>query len=297
MKPQVETSGDVAASWLYAGAELRQLAVGTRLSPTSRRILARLLEHPDELAWLSAKALAQRVGVSQPSVSRLAASLGFDGYSALRDHLRQSRLSSNPRNPDKRAASHVEAVASQEAANTAEVSMIVDGWAGLPSLAEAAVQSAPLVVAGVRASAYLALYFAYLATKMHSDVMAVTSGGSIAVDALVGARSSGAEVLVALCMPRYPSEAIEVIEGACRLGLRVALISDQAMPPLRNVEPEWHLALPIGSALTFDAHPAVLVALSLLLDAMCEVDPAAAEARLEALDASAESREVYWSGA
>ncbi len=297
MISEVGTSGYVADSWRYAGAELRQLAAGTRLSPTSRRILARLLEHPDELAWLSAKALAERVGVSQPSVSRLAASLGFDGYAALRDHLRQTRLGSAPCSTDKLAASHVDVVASQEAANTAEVSMIVEGWAELPSLAEAAVQSAPLVVAGVRASAYLAQYFAYLAAKVHPNVMAVTSGGSIAVDALVGARSSGAEVLVAVCMPRYPSEAIEVIEGACRLGLRVALISDQAMPQLRNVEPEWHLALPVGSALTFDAHPGALVALSLLLDAMCEVDPTAAEARLEALDAYADRCGVYWSGA
>ena len=296
MTSQVETP-QPAASWRDAGAALRQLAVGTKLSPTSRRILARLVEHPDELAWLSARALGERVGVSQPSVSRLATSLGFDGYGALRDHLRQAGLGSVRHEPDKPACTHVETVVSQEAANTGELSMILDGWVGLPSLAEAAVRSTPLIVAGVRASAYLAQYFAYLATKVHRHVQAVTSGGSIAADVLVGARSSGASVLVALCMPRYPAEVIEVIEGACRLGLRVALISDQAMPPLRNVEPKWHLALPVGSALTFDAHPAALVALSLLLDAMCDVDPAAAEARLETLDASAESSGVYWSGA
>jgi DNA-binding MurR/RpiR family transcriptional regulator len=89
---------------------------------------------------------------------------------------------------------------------------------------------------------------------------------------------------------------VQLIQDASRLGYRVALVSDQAMPPLRGVAAEWHLALPVGSALTFDAHPAVLVALGLLLDAMCDVDPTAAESRLETFDAAAESCGIYWSG-
>lgn len=288
--------GEVTTALWSPGAELRRLASGSRLSPTSRRILAHLVEHPEQMAWLSARALAERVGVSQPSVSRLAGALGFDGYSALRDHLRETRVDTSPADTASSTASHAQLVSSQEAGHAGEVSVILEGWAGRTSLARAAVRSKPLVVAGVRASAYLADYFAYLAAKVHPHVVAVTRGGSQATDAVVGARSCGGDVLVALCMPRYPSEMVQLIQDASRLGYRVALISDQAMPPLRGVAAEWHLALPVGSALTFDAHPAVLVALGLLLDAMCDVDPTAAESRLETLDAAAESCGIYWSG-
>ena len=288
--------GKISASQWSPAAELRHLAAGTRLSPTSRRILAHLVEHPEEMAWLSARALAERVGVSQPSVSRLAASLGFDGYAALRDHLREAQVGGTCDDTDGSSPSHVRVVVSQEADHAAEVARIFEGWAGRTSLAHAAVHSRPLVVAGVRASAYLADYFAYLAAKVHPHVVALTSGGSQAADALVGARSAGGNVLLAVCMPRYPSETVQLMRGAARLGYRIALVSDQAMPPLGGVEPEWHLALPVGSALTFDVHPAALVAFGLLLDAICDADPVAAESRLESLDSAAESAGIYWSG-
>ena len=43
-------------------------------------------------AFLSSVALARRAGVSQPSVTRFAAALGFSGYPALREALRMIAL-------------------------------------------------------------------------------------------------------------------------------------------------------------------------------------------------------------
>ena len=62
---------------------------GVRLTPTQRRIAHSLVQHADTAAYLSAAEVAELAQVSQPSVTRFAMALGFDGYPALRRRLRE----------------------------------------------------------------------------------------------------------------------------------------------------------------------------------------------------------------
>src|ERR1700679_1884885 len=71
---------------------LLTLMDGGRLSPAQRRIAQYLLDHMPDSAFLSSVVLARRAGVSQPSVTRFAAALGFSGYPAFRDALRAIAL-------------------------------------------------------------------------------------------------------------------------------------------------------------------------------------------------------------
>src|ERR1700753_3066302 len=71
---------------------LLMLLDGRRLSPAQRRIAQYLLDHMPDAAFLSSVVLARRAGVSQPSVTRFAAALGFSGYPAFRDALREIAL-------------------------------------------------------------------------------------------------------------------------------------------------------------------------------------------------------------
>ncbi|GAA3085409.1 hypothetical protein GCM10020000_84860 [Streptomyces olivoverticillatus] len=72
---------------------VRALFGSHRLSPAQRRIAQYITDHPTEAAFLSITDLAERVGVSQPSVTRFATSLGFTGYPALREALQPLALS------------------------------------------------------------------------------------------------------------------------------------------------------------------------------------------------------------
>src|ERR1700755_2793196 len=71
-----------------AADALLTLLEGRRLSPAQRRIAQYLRAHLPDSPFLSGVARARRAGVSQPSVTRFAAALGFSGYPALRDTLR-----------------------------------------------------------------------------------------------------------------------------------------------------------------------------------------------------------------
>src|ERR1700730_12000115 len=68
---------------------LMQLFDGHRLTPTQRRIAHCLVRRAGEAPFLSSVEVAELAGVSQPSVTRFAVALGFDGYPALRRHLRE----------------------------------------------------------------------------------------------------------------------------------------------------------------------------------------------------------------
>lgn len=278
------------------GLDLRRLAAGVRLTPTQRRIVAYLADHAAELPWLSASELAAQVGVSQPSVTRLAGVLGFDGYGGLRDALRQATLAPDDAAEEPGDADRLAAALAGEVATLARLGPALPDAAGWAEIGHALRASEPLVVAGLRAGRYLASYTAYLAGKVHPAVVEITHGGADAVDALVEARASGATAAVVVCVPRYPAEAVALLGEACQVGYRVLLVTDEAMPPVPDATPAWRLAVPVGSGLTFDAHPAALVALSMLVEAICDASPAATEARLEALDAAAAGAGTYWEG-
>jgi DNA-binding MurR/RpiR family transcriptional regulator len=299
-----------------AEADLGSLAAGVRLTPTQRRLVSHLVEHTAELPWLSAGEVATRTGVSQPSVTRLARALGFEGWSDLRASQRRRVARSGSEEPGgaggrsrsgearppggagtapagRRRPGGLEA----EVAALARFGETSPSGEALAAMGVALRRSEPLVVAGFRASAYLASYAAYFAAKVHPSVVALTHGRHEALDGLVSARASGASAALVVCMPRYPAESVAFVADAVGLGYRVLLICDEEMPALpAAASPEWRVAVPVASGPTFDAHPCALVALCLLLDALCDADPTGAEARLDALDAAAAAAGTYWRG-
>src|SRR5690349_17681986 len=65
-----------------------ELIEGQRLTPAQRRIAQCLVTHASKSGYLSSGDLAALAQVSQPSVTRFAMALGYNGYPALRNHLR-----------------------------------------------------------------------------------------------------------------------------------------------------------------------------------------------------------------
>src|SRR4051794_23893389 len=90
----VERPGDSPSSRLLA------LFAGQRLTPTQRRIAQSLVEHAARAAYLSSSEVAELATVSQPSVTRFAMALGYDGYPALRRRVRDLVHANATESPD-----------------------------------------------------------------------------------------------------------------------------------------------------------------------------------------------------
>ncbi|UPK76364.1 MurR/RpiR family transcriptional regulator [Nocardioidaceae bacterium SCSIO 66511] len=272
---------------------LAALFEGKTLTPAHRRIAHYLLtEATDDVAYQSVTAIADRVGVSQPSVSRFATAVGFPNFAALRKEIRR-RLREAP-------SDLVEADQDTEyLAIDGEVEALrrlrgqSELHVELQRAVEAITASPVLPVVGLRISAPLAAFFAQFAFKILPDVHLITGGDSQMLDGLERSRRLGATAAVVLCVPRYPTETAEAMRFANSIGLEVILISDSPLGVLADLA-SVRLWAPVNHRFTFDSPAAHVTLLSLLLDRLAESVPGANE-RLEAFDQLAQSNTLFLS--
>jgi DNA-binding MurR/RpiR family transcriptional regulator len=289
------TSGKAAPeAELSPSAQLRALFDRPRLSPGQRRIAQYLIENITEAAFLSITDLADRVGVSQPSVTRFASAVGFSGYPALREKLQSIALGTLAGGgPDEEnRGNELQAAVDAEIENLenlrrdfADPNLVIDIGRKLSS-------STPLTVLGLRISVSLAEYFAYAARRIHPDVRLVTRGGSVAYDALLQSREAGGTWVLAFSMPRHAQETLTAVRVARGAGLKVALITDLALGPLAD-EADVAFAIGTGSRLVFDSYAAPGVMCSALLQAMTDADPERTQARLEEYEQVADQHQFF----
>jgi DNA-binding MurR/RpiR family transcriptional regulator len=276
-------------------SQLRTLFDRPRLSPGQRRIAQYLIEHITEAAFLSITDLAERVGVSQPSVTRFAAAVGFSGYPALREKLQSialGTLAGGPPAAEENQGNELQAAVDAEIENLenlrrdfADPGRVIDTGRKLS-------ESTPLTVLGLRISVSLAEYFAYAARRVHPDVRLVTRGGSVAYDALLQSREAGGTWVLAFSMPRHAQETLNAVQVARNAGLKVALITDLALGPVAD-EADVTFATGTGSRLVFDSYAAPGVIAAALLQAMTDADPERTQARLEEYEQISDQHQFF----
>ncbi|WP_432041197.1 MurR/RpiR family transcriptional regulator [Streptomyces cadmiisoli] len=266
-------------------SQLRELFDRPRLSPGQRRIAQYLIEHITEAAFLSITDLADRVGVSQPSVTRFAAAVGFSGYPALREKLQAVALGTFAGGgaAEEERGNELQAAVDAEIENLENLRRDFADPGRLIEVGRELSESTPLTVLGLRISVSLAEYFAYAARRIHPDVRLVTRGGSVAYDALLQSREAGGTWVLAFSLPRHAQETLAAVRQARGAGLRVAVITDLALGPVAD-EADVTFATGTGSRLVFDSYAAPGVMAAALLQAMTDADPERTQARLEAYE-------------
>jgi DNA-binding MurR/RpiR family transcriptional regulator len=290
--PAGTVGGAASAGSPSPADDLLALFDGRRLSPAQRRIAHYLLENLPEVAFLSAVDLAVRVGVSQPSVTRFAAALGFSGYPELRAALRPLALRVPAAASREIAGNELHAALESDRANLEALERYAAQPERLARLGADLAASEPLSVLGLRMSAPVAQYFAYGAARIHPDVRVIGTPGSLAHEGLLQARSAGGAWLVAFLLPRYAAESVAALRSARELGLRTAVVTDVPLVPFGDLA-DVLLPVGVGSRSVFDSHAAPMAFAALLLQALADAAPERTQERLEAYEALAETRGFY----
>lgn len=263
---------------------------GVRLTPTQRRIAHCLVQHAPTVAYLSAAEVAELAGVSQPSVTRFAVALGHDGYPALRRQLRELTAGASGGPAD--TGNELQQAVRAEIGNLDRLAGQLADRDRIAETGRRLAASRPLPVLGLRAAAPLAAYFAYFAAKVHPDVRVLDDGGSLLTDRLEQAAAAGASALLAFVLPRYPRETLDALREARAAGLRVVAITDSPVSPATE-HADVVLPAAVGAQLVFDLHTAPMTLAMVLLQAICDADPADTQRRLEAFEASAARRQLF----
>ncbi|MFI9720660.1 MurR/RpiR family transcriptional regulator [Streptomyces sp. NPDC052396] len=280
-----ETGGEADAT-----ARLQKLFEGHRLTPTQRRIAHCMVRRAADAPFLSSVELAELAGVSQPSVTRFAVALGFDGYPALRRRLREV-APAGPGPAEESSENEYQQAVLSEIDNLRQLAALLADPAPLTRAGRLLAASRPLPVLGLRAATAQAAGFAYFARKVHPDVRLLDEGGSLLADRVDAAVRAGASALLCFALPRHPREVVEALAYARAAGLTVVTVADSAFAP---VAAHSDLLLPaaVGTALAFDTACAPMMLGRVLLEAMCDALPDA-QAHLEEFDARAVARGLF----
>jgi DNA-binding MurR/RpiR family transcriptional regulator len=273
--------------------QLADLFDRARLTPVQRRIAAHIIERGPQAAFSSSVELAEQVGVSQPSVTRMAAALGYSGFGELQREIQAIVLERRgaPRGPPP-PPNHIKRPVDHAVGSLLELQRQLSDLSSVQRAADALAHSPVMPVHGSRSAAALAAEFAFFAAKLHPDVRLLSGSRTELADALVRAAEGGARAILAVSMPRHPRELVELLELARERGLEVVLLTDSPLaPPARYASVT--LAAPVSSELVFDAAVAPLMLLAVLLEALADAIPERTRERLERFDAMADEREYF----
>ncbi|MEU6931257.1 MurR/RpiR family transcriptional regulator [Streptomyces sp. NPDC046385] len=271
---------------------LQALFEGQRLTPTQRRIAHCMVRRAADVPFLSSVELAELAGVSQPSVTRFAVALGFDGYPALRKHLRESAPAAPVKEESGTAGyNEYQQAVLAEIENLRHLAELLADPAPVERAGRLLAGSRPLLVLGLRAASSQARGFAYFAAKVHPDVRLLDEGGTMLTDRVDAAVRAGATALLCFALPRHPREVVEALEYARSAGLTVVTVAESAFAP---VAAHSDLLIPaaVGTGLAFDTACAPMLLGRVLLEAMADGLPDA-QARLEEFDSKAAARGLF----
>lgn len=245
--PRPDTLGDLQR--LLAQIEAGESPV--RLGKRSRQVLTAMVTAPQQAAVSSISDLADRLGVSPSTLSRLARRLGYDGFAGLQAVFRRnvtegksfysdqvSRLLDSEGDGD--ALARLARLGRQESANIVDMVTGIDGETFSGS-ARLLVEARRVRVHGMRQFASLASFLAYGLGMLRSDAAPLDAVRHGVADALAQL-DEGDVLVVASCFPYTPS-VLATAEVAARQGIRVIALTDSSRSPLAKVA-EYSFAVP-----------------------------------------------------
>ena len=193
----------------------------TTFSKGQRRIATYILESYDKAAFLTAGALGKITQVSESTVVRFAAELGYDGYPAMQRALQEMVLNrltvvSTILQADMDRLRHTNEHLDREAFSGA---------------VEALLQARCIYVLGVRSSAALASSLSYYLHYMFENVRLITTPSTSEVfEQLV--RISPQDAVIGISFPRYSTSTTKAVQFCRDVGARVIALTDYADSPV-----------------------------------------------------------------
>ena len=211
---------------------------GRKLSKGHRRIAQYIVEHYDKAVFMTASRLGESVGVSESTVVRFAAVLGYEGYPQLQLALQElvsHRLTAVQRfemssEIDPNAV--LRTVLKSDMQNIRATVEELDNHAFEEGV-KRILNAKEIYVIGLRSAAPLAQFLGYYLNYIFDRVHLVSSAATDVFEEI--ARISEADVVIGISFPRYSTRTVEAMRFARSCGAQVISITDGPMSPLHEV--------------------------------------------------------------
>ena len=210
---------------------------GKKLSKSHRRIAECIVSHYDKVVFMTASKLGEYVGVSESTVVRFAAALGYSGYPQLQKALQEllrHRLTATQRFELTSDMDHVQVLNRVLKGDIQNIRSTLDeiDISAFEASIDKIIQARTIYVLGLRASAPIAEFFAHYLRFIFANVVVVTSGMSDVFEQL--SRIGEGDLLIGISFPRYASRTVEAMEFAGSQGASLIAITDGPLSPLHS---------------------------------------------------------------
>ena len=261
-----------------------------------QRKLAQYIEsNPEKAAFLTSARLAEAAGVSNPTVIRFAAALGYKGYPQMQQHMQelvQQRLSVLERAHMDRSSSVKSGIADvfEREKENLERCMEEMDFAAAEDAVSRIVKSSVLLVCGMQASEGTAAYAAYTFAKILPCVHQLKRWDIQTVRLLDSSGQDAAALF--LYRSRYPAATRQMMEACRERGIPIILITDSLYAPGASLA-DLLLPLPVRQFSFVDLQAASVSMINLLAHSAVSMYPEKTEERLRSYDRFTEENGVF----
>jgi DNA-binding MurR/RpiR family transcriptional regulator len=260
---------------------------GTNLTPAERRVADVVLQRPQLVAFGTVAELASEAGSGAATVVRLAAKLGFDGFTSLQDAV-QAELAHRLRPAAERirqpvAPDVVGRTMATELNNVQSTLEQADREAFGRAVAALSSRTARVAVLSGEASAGIAHQAVGELSLLREGVELVV-GTEVAVVRAIALLGPGDACLV-IDLRRYDRWVLEAARLAGERGVTLIALTDSALSPLA-LEADASFTVVAASAGPFDSHVATLALLNAMVAAVADRLRTSATDRLDRIEAA-----------
>lgn len=209
-------------------------------SKGQKRIASFILESYDKAAFMTASRLGKTVGVSESTVVRFAAELGYEGYPDMQRSLQKmirNRLTSVQRievTNDRIGDHDLVAMVLQSDMEKIRLTLEELDRDSFDRTVEAIISARRIYIIGVRSSATLATFLSFYFNLIFENVVTVSANTASEVFENM-LRVGEGDVVVGVSFPRYSSRTVQAMQFARDRGATTVAITDSEASPLATI--------------------------------------------------------------
>lgn len=205
------------------------------LSKSHKRIADYLLSNYDKVAFMTASTVGKSLGISESTVVRFAASLGYGGYPELQRALQdtvKTRLTTVQRYEMSKEHKQGQSLSKIMLSDIDNIRQTLDQFddAVISKFIEEVIAARRVYVLGLRSSSVLANYLGFYLNFILPDVHIIHETAQDVYDQLLN--MSKQDVLIALSFPRYSKRTYDCVDYSIKNGTTILGVTDSLDSPL-----------------------------------------------------------------
>ena len=213
---------------------------GHTFSKGQKKIASYILESYDKAAFMTASRLGKKVGVSESTVVRFAAELGFEGYPDMQRSLQKmirSRLTSVQRievTNDRLGEQELLPMVLQSDMEKIPLTLEELDRESFERAVDAIVEARKIYIIGVRSAAAIATFLSFYLKLIMNNVTLVSANTASEVFESLFWVGEG-DVVIGASFPRYSSRTVQAMNFARDRGAATVAITDSDASPLAPI--------------------------------------------------------------